>query len=291
MSTSTTRFGTVGTWRAGASYLWAPTDTRVKASYGTAFKAPSLFELYGAGSFCAGNRNLQPEYSRGYEVGVEQGMFDRKVTAGITYFFNTFTNLIQCPPPFTTLQNVANAQSEGFETFLQISPVKWFDFNFEYTYTIARNVDANVPLVRRPQELFNVRAEVRPWDNVRLRRRRDQVSSRYDFNATTGAIIQPSPYTLLRFTAAYDVIKSVQLFARAENVLNQVYEEPEGFQAPYFQAFFGVNSFNYEILTILIEALVGRSSSPNCFRYNLGTCRSRCNLMQNNIISVYSNYN
>jgi len=28
--------------------------------------------------------------------------------------------------------------------------------------------------------------------------------SRYDFNATTGAIMQPSPYTLLRFTAAYN---------------------------------------------------------------------------------------
>ena len=26
-----------------------------------------------------GNPNLQPEYSRGYEVGVEQGIFDRKV--------------------------------------------------------------------------------------------------------------------------------------------------------------------------------------------------------------------
>ncbi len=48
----------------------------------------------------------------------------------------------------------------------------------------------------------------------------------------------PSPYTLVRITAQWDVIPSVQLFARAENVLNQVYEEPEGFQAPYFQAFF-----------------------------------------------------
>ena len=235
-------FGTVGTWRAGASYLWAPTDTRVKASYGTAFKAPSLFELYGPSAFCGGNRNIQPEYSRGYEVGVEQGMFDHKVTAGITYFFNTFTGLIQCPFPFRTLQNVNNVQSEGFETFLQIAPVKWFNLNFEYTNVIARNVDANVPLVRRPQDTFNIRGEVLPWDNVRLGFGVLQVSSRYDINATTGVIMQPSPYTLLRFTAAYDVIPAVQLFARAENVLNRVYEEPEGFQAPYFQAFFGVKA-------------------------------------------------
>jgi vitamin B12 transporter len=235
-------YGTVTTWRAGASYLFSPTDTKIKGSYGTAFKAPSLFELYGTGFFCAGNRTLQPEYSRGYEFGVEQGLFDRKVTAGITYFFNTYSGLIQCPPPFTSLQNVANAQSEGFETFVQIKPFNWLDFNFEYTHTIARNVDANQPLVRRPQDVFNVRGEVRPWDDVRLGFGVTQVSSRYDFNAATGAIMQPSPYTLLRFTAAYDVRSNVQLFARAENVLNQVYEEPEGFQAPYFQAFFGVKA-------------------------------------------------
>ncbi|GEP56494.1 TonB-dependent receptor [Reyranella soli] len=235
-------YGSVGTWRAGASYLWAPTNTKVKASYGTAFKAPSLFELFGTGAFCGGNRNIQPEYSRGYEVGVEQGIFDRKVKAGITYFFNTYSNLIQCPPPFTTLQNVANAQSEGFESFVQISPLKWFDLYFDYTFTIARNVDANQPLVRRPQDIFNIRAEVRPWENTLFGVGVLQVSNRTDFNATTGAIMNPSPYTLLRFTAQYDVIPAVQLFARAENVLNRVYEEPEGFQAPYFQAFFGVKA-------------------------------------------------
>jgi vitamin B12 transporter len=235
-------YGSVGTWRAGASYLWAPTDTKVKASYGTAFKAPSLFELFGTGFFCGGNRNIQPEYSRGYEVGVEQGIFDRKVKAGITYFFNTYSNLIQCPPPFTSLQNVANAQSEGFESFVQISPLKWFDLYFDYTFTIARNVDANQPLVRRPQDIFNIRAEVRPWENTLFGVGVLQVSNRTDFNATTGAIMNPSPYTLLRFTAQYDVIPAVQLFARAENVLNRVYEEPEGLQAPYFQAFFGVKA-------------------------------------------------
>jgi vitamin B12 transporter len=235
-------FGTVSTWRAGASYLWAPTDTKVKASYGTAFKAPALFELYGAGFFCAGNRNLQPEYSRGYEVGVEQGMFDRKVTAGITYFFNTYTGLIQCPPPFTSLQNVNNAQSEGFEVFVHIRPFKWLDFHFEYTNLITRNVDANQPLVRRPGDTFDLRGEIRPWENVLFGFSVLHVESRHDFDAISGAIIQPSPYTLLRFTAAYDVTPKVQLFARAENVLNQVYEEPEGFQAPYFQAFFGVKA-------------------------------------------------
>src|SRR4029453_6448462 len=120
-------FGTVSTWRAGASYLWAPTDTKLKGSYGTAFKAPSLFELYGAGFFCAGNRNLQPEYSRGYEFGVEQGMFDRKGAGGIPLLFKNLYNPVPGPPPFTSLENVAKAQTEGFEMFLQVSPFPWMD--------------------------------------------------------------------------------------------------------------------------------------------------------------------
>ncbi|MBS0521285.1 MAG: TonB-dependent receptor [Proteobacteria bacterium] len=236
------QFGTVSTWRAGATYLVRATDTRFKASYGTAFKAPALFELYGAGFSCAGNRNLQPEYSKGYEAGFEQGMFERKVKAGVTYFVNDFSNLIQCPPPYTTLQNIANARAKGFEVFVQVSPYRWLDLLFNYTYTHAWNVDSGQPLVRRPQDVFGLRAEVRPWEGVRVGAELQQVSNRYDYNVVTGAIVQPVPYTLVRATVGWIVRKDVELFARAENILDRQYEEPEGFKAPNFQAFFGVKA-------------------------------------------------
>ena len=236
-------FGTVSTWRAGATYLFADTDTRFKGSYGTAFKAPSLFELYGASLFCGGNRNLQPEYNKGYEFGVEQGLYNRKVSVGLTYFFNNFSNLVQCPPPFSTLQNVAKAQSEGVEAFFKAQPFNWLDLNLDFTYMNAHD-QYYTPLVRRPQNSFGLRAEVRPWDGVRLGMGLSQVSNRYDFSVAPfqPTIIQPSNYTLLRFTAAYDVRPNVELFARVENALNQSYEEPEGFQAPYIQAFFGIKA-------------------------------------------------
>ncbi len=235
-------FGTVSTWRAGATYLFRQTDTRLKASYGTAFKAPSLFELYGTGFFCGGNRNIQPEYSRGWEAGVEQSLFNKKVNVSVTYFFNTFNNLIQCPPPFISLQNVANAQSQGFEFVLDAAVTSWLDLHFDYTYTLARNVDTDQPLVRRPVSVFNVRAVARPWSNVRLGAGLLQVNERNDYDAVTGALMRPSPYSLVRLTASYNVTPGVELFARAENLLNRVYEQPEGFQAPYFQAFFGVKA-------------------------------------------------
>ncbi|MBS0222727.1 MAG: TonB-dependent receptor [Proteobacteria bacterium] len=236
------RYGTVSTWRAAAAYLVRSTDTKFKASYGTAFKAPSLFELYGSGFFCAGNPSLQPEYSRGYELGVEQGLFNKKAKVGLTYFFNTYSNLIQCPPPYTALQNVSNAQSDGIEVFFQVSPFKWLDLFFNYTYTHAINVDLNQPLPRRPEDVFGIRAEVRPWENVHFGVEFNQVSNRHDLDAVTGAAVQPSPYTLIRATAGWGVRKGVELFARAENILDRQYEEPEGFKAPNFQAFFGVKA-------------------------------------------------
>ncbi len=236
-------FGTATTWRVGATYLFRETDTQFRASYGTAFKAPSLFELYSVGLFCRGNPNLQPERSRGYEFGVEQGLFNGKVKAGVTYFLNSFENLIQCPPPFARQENVAHAQSEGFEMFLHMSPVKWLDLAFEYTFMLAKNVDNNTWLVRRPEDTFGARAEVRPFEGFRFGVGVNHVANRHDIDAMTGAQMMPAAYTLVRATAAYQVSKGAELFARAENILDRQYEEPEGFKAPNFQAFFGVKAW------------------------------------------------
>lgn len=234
------RFGQVGTWRAGAAYLWRETDTKFKGSYGTAFKAPALLELYSTGIFCAGNPNLQPEYSRGYELGVEQGLFSGKVRANITYFKNNISNLIQCAPPsFLLLQNVNNAQTEGVEMSVQIDFTRWLDLYLGYTHQLAFNVDTGVPLVRRPEDTFAARVGVRPWEGVRFGAELTQVSGRHDIDAITGALMVPSPYTLLRATAAWDVRKGLELYARAQNILNDQYEEPEGFKPPSFQVFFG----------------------------------------------------
>ena len=237
------RYGQVGTWRAGAAYLLSATDTRFKASYGTAFKAPALLELYSTGQFCAGNLNLQPEYSRGYELGVEQGMFNGKVRGAITYFKNNISNLIQCAPPsFLLLQNVANAQTEGVEMSVQIDFTSWFDVNAAYTHQLAFNADTGVVLVRRPEDTVSVRMAVRPMEGVRFGAELNQVSARHDIDAITGAPVVPSPYTLIRATAAWDVRKGVELYARVENLLNDKYEEPEGFKPPSIQAFFGVRA-------------------------------------------------
>src|SRR5690606_32702672 len=83
-------FGSHPTFSAGIAYVHRGPDTRLKASVGTAFKAPSLDQLYGGIPACCfiGNPDLDPEKSVGFDIGFEQGLFDGKVRFGAPYFRN-----------------------------------------------------------------------------------------------------------------------------------------------------------------------------------------------------------
>src|SRR5262249_19073636 len=68
------REGEVTTWRAGATYVVPATGTKLDLTAGTAFKAPTLADLFvsfPAFGFFA-NPDLKPERSRGYDLGFEQ---------------------------------------------------------------------------------------------------------------------------------------------------------------------------------------------------------------------------
>src|SRR5206468_623218 len=70
------RFGSKVTYRVAPAYLFTATHTKLKASVGTGFKAPTLDELfhdYPAFGFSA-NPNLRPETSVGFDLGIEQAL-------------------------------------------------------------------------------------------------------------------------------------------------------------------------------------------------------------------------
>ena len=69
---ATTGFTDETTWRLGAALALPEIASRLRASGGTAFAAPSLFQRFGViGSFFRGNPDLRPERSIGWEVGAE----------------------------------------------------------------------------------------------------------------------------------------------------------------------------------------------------------------------------
>jgi vitamin B12 transporter len=222
-------FPTAVTWRV-APALWIPeTRTRFKGSIGTGFKAPSLYQLH---SPDYGNPNLDAEKSFGWDVGVEQYLFDKQLVVGVTWFENTFENLIDWvlinPFLFTgQYRNVGEAFSHGLEVEVAWEPVKQLRIEGSYTYTKARDLIAGQDLQSRPRHKCGMHVLVRPCEKLQIDlgcsvvgRRRENFGPDDFFNST---------YMLWDMTCTYDVTDNVQVFASWKNMFDESYEDTHGY--------------------------------------------------------------
>ena len=237
------RFGGKATWRIAPSYLVPKTGTRLKASYGTGFKAPSLTQLFvdfPAFNFFA-NPNLQPEESEGYDFGFEQPLANDRVRFGATYFHNEIKNLINANATFTSLENVGRATTQGAEVFASLSIMDRFKMRAGDTYTNATDNTTGLELLRRPKHRASLNAWWRAIDRLSLSTTMIYVGSQVDGNRSFSIQrLNTDPYFLVNVAAEYDCGKGVTLFARADNLFGHQYEDPTGFQRPGFGFFAGV---------------------------------------------------
>jgi vitamin B12 transporter len=146
------RFGSAFTYRIAPAYIFWQTGTKLKATFGTGFKSPSLYYLFDP-SF--GNPDLDPEKSLGWDAGIEQFLFDSRLVVGATYFENHFKNLFDFDENFRTI-NINKAESKGVEFYFILNPVKGISMKGNFTYTDAKDRSENsankdLPLLRRPK--------------------------------------------------------------------------------------------------------------------------------------------
>jgi vitamin B12 transporter len=237
------RFGDKITWRVAPAYLVPQTNTKLKASYGTGFKAPSLTQLFvsfPAFNFFA-NPNLQPEEGEGYDFGFEQPFCDDRFRVGITYFHNDITNLIGANPSFTSLINVGQATTEGVEAFASAAITPRFNVRADYTYTDARDDTTGLELLRRPRHKASVTATWLPIDRLSISATLLYVGSQVDGNRSFSIQRLDAPdYYLVNLAANYDCGHGVTVFARIDNLLDKRYENPTGFQRPGFGTYIGL---------------------------------------------------
>ncbi len=216
------RFGGHETWRANELYTIKETGTRFKGSYGTGFKAPTLNQMYDT-IYGTGNVNLKPETSRSWDVGVEQDLFKKVSTLGISYFETAFNNLIQANSPFYVNQNVSKAKTNGIESFAEVRPMTDLTLRATYTYQQAQNLDTGNQLLRRPRDKASFDTDYRFLEKAHFHVNVLMVGKKADYASTVAG------YAMLNFSGSYDVHKYVQLFARIDNVLNKQYEEVYGY--------------------------------------------------------------
>jgi len=232
-------FGSEITYRVAPVYVHRQTNTRLKASVGTGFKAPTLFQTEGFtpnnfGSFYRGNPDLDPEESFGWEVGMEQMLWGERLNFGVTWFKSDIDDLMQVvfDPSFnSTYENIDNADIQGAETFIQLRPLESLSVRLDYTYTDAEDNDTGEPLLRRPKHKLDLDVEFQPVSRVSINMAVNYVSDYKDISRETSGIIKGDDYAVLDIAADYLLNKQWRLFGRVENATDEHYEPADGFQA------------------------------------------------------------
>jgi len=227
-------FGDETTYRIGITEKVAA-NARFRASYGTAFRAPTLNDLYWPDTgFGAGNPDLDPERSKAWEIGLEQDLGPSSMFS-ITYFEQKYTDLIEwveTSPFYWQPENVSKAKVKGVETTLQYAGPAW-SAKVSHTHLETEDEDGKRLTLRPKDKYFAMLGYFGP--TVELSADYTYVSMRYNSPGEHSPI---DSYKLVNVYGALKFGKSVKLYARGENVTDEDYELVEGYNTPG-EAYYG----------------------------------------------------
>ncbi len=221
---------------SGAFWVF-PRMTKLRASWGEGFRAPSVNELVFP-SF--GNLALEAEQSKGWEVGLEQTFFEQRIGFDVAYFQNDYDDLIDfevisIDPFIGHANNISAASIDGVELSGFVKPWNWMTLRGSWTHLDAENDITGAALPRRPddQGSLGVTLEWCKWtfaSDVTL------VGERTDFE------INLAGYVKVDAALSYQWNEHFRPYVKIENLLDDDYEEASGFPAPGILAFGGVKA-------------------------------------------------
>lgn len=214
-------------------------------SYGSAFSAPTLLDLYFPSDDCfASNPELDPERSRTTEIGLTGQSGARRWRIGA--FRTRVRDLVAIvgSGEFTcfgfeslTVANVARAQIDGLEVEYTAHFGPW-SFGFDGTLLDAEDRDSGDVLPRRAERSARLRVD-RAFERLRLGLTFLAQGRRYDDAANA---VRLGGHGRLDLRAEYDLAPAWTLAARVENLLGKEYRLVHGFRTEDEPAVFvGVN--------------------------------------------------
>ncbi len=234
-------FGEHTSYRLSGAYLLdtGDSDLKLRAAYGTGFRAPSLYEVTYNGVWGfppASNVELTEETSQGYDLGVvwyrENGLqleatwFDQRVNDEIYFDLATFSGY---------LQGDGETRSRGVELVGDVPLGESLFLSANYTYNKTDSSGGGTR-ARRPKHLTNAGLK---WlalaDRLVLNL---AVRGSYDAVDTDGSELDD--YTVLNFSATMEVLDGLKLFGRIENLTDEDYQEVPTYNTSSAAAYAGV---------------------------------------------------
>ncbi|MEY2479988.1 MAG: vitamin transporter [Verrucomicrobiota bacterium] len=226
------QFGDIWTYRFAGSYKIEKTDTTLHASVATGFSPPSSQDKI----FRFNTDALKPEEDLGWDAGVEQRFWNKRVIASATYFHNDLTNLIGFNGLFETL-NLGAAETQGIETELRAMPIVDLVFTASYTYLEAEKTSSadisqlqGARLPRRPRNEVYISGSYLWWKKLRTTLSAKWVNAREELNFG-GPNFDIEDYNFVNFAAEYEINPHMSIFGRIDNLTDEHYEEVFGFPA------------------------------------------------------------
>ena len=173
-----------------------------------------------------GNPNLTPEKADSWEVGVIS-ILSQAVSLRLSYFDTEFEDLIEWSG-FTTA-NVGSARSKGVETSMEANRGN-YETRLSFSYLDAVNSNTSERLLRRPRILGDLVIK-HASDMHTLGLGLKYLHDVMDIDGANFARISGDDYAILRLFGDYQITDAIKLVGRIENLMDEDYEEVDGYPA------------------------------------------------------------
>jgi iron complex outermembrane receptor protein len=229
--------------KAAAVYQ-VPGDLTLRASLGTAFRNPSIFELYRSSTVLTiqlvPNPDLKPEHLTSWELGARRPIGGRVHVEG-AYYENRVDDLIYRSRDLVAdpsgrirpLLNAGNSRTRGVEAAVQARILPWLLWRSNYTLQnsiitsnpgLPDTVGKRIPYVPKHTAAGTLAASGAKWFASLGGRYLGALFSTDVNNDTTRGVPQAyDPYFVMEGGFGYQVQRHVQLQVNAENLLDRRY--------------------------------------------------------------------
>jgi len=241
------------------AYFFRKTGTKLRAHVGRGYRAPSLFERFGAGFdpvfgyTVYGDPRLKPEHSISVDAGFDQTFFQGRVKTSASYFYTWLQDVISfdtsgaidpATDPFGRFIGYLNTRggiSRGVEMSAALAPTRSLKVTAAYTYV---NAIERAPIVGDvlqtfvvPRNQFSLLVTEQPTSRLLLSF--DTLASSSYLGPIYGDVVTQT----FRFPGIHKInlgasyrlplkeYRAIRFFVRADNIFNQTYFE-NGFLTP-----------------------------------------------------------
>ena len=216
-------------------------NTTLRANYGDGFKAPTLYELFS--QYKNPFHALKPETARGWEIGADRQFLDNRLRASLTWFERHTHDQIDfisaASPPFGYYENLDRTRASGLEIEIAAKLADTLTLSTDYTNMTAKNVLTGTELARRPHNSASATITWLPLPKLTVGTSVVFVGPRFDDG---GNFVPLQSNTTANLFGSYRLTGNLELFARVENLLDEMSEPVAGYGRPGRAVYGGIRA-------------------------------------------------